>query len=190
MTLDMTWTTRPRSDIGGLSAILAGEGPVILLVHGVGLRAEAWNTQIDVLSPKWRTSAIDLPGHGGSPLIREQSVLSDYTNAIAEVLEGDWLRDYGQLYQRLSVAKLWPSQRMGVARAMHVLQRMNNVLIASATYALMTPTTLQWPLPTLLLRRHLGSVNSKRKASLTILGTLRMPHTKHLKTNTRRTSEF
>lgn len=66
-------------------------------------------------------------------LIRQVSWREALARAIAEVLEADWLEDYGRLFERLSVAKLWPSQRMGVARAMHVLQRMNNVLIADPT---------------------------------------------------------
>lgn len=66
-------------------------------------------------------------------LIRQVSWQEALARAIAEVLEADWLEDYGRLFERLSVAKLWPSQRMGVARAMHVLQRMNNVLISDPT---------------------------------------------------------
>lgn len=66
-------------------------------------------------------------------LIRQVSWQEAIARAIAEVLEADWLEDYGRLHERLSGAKLWPSQRMGVARAMHVLQRMNNVLIADPT---------------------------------------------------------
>ena len=46
----MTWTTRPRSEIGGLAAIQTGTGPDILLLHGVGLRAEAWGAQLDGLA--------------------------------------------------------------------------------------------------------------------------------------------
>ena len=83
----MTWTTRQRSEIGGLSAVVAGEGPAILLIHGVGLRAEAWNRQTDALSANWRTSAVDLPGHGASPLALDPKSLSDYTNAMAALLD-------------------------------------------------------------------------------------------------------
>jgi len=77
----MTWKTQPRSDFGPLQAIAvpASSGPnsqqigttakppLAILLHGVGLRAEAWAAQIppltdlgfDVLAP-------DMPGHGQS----------------------------------------------------------------------------------------------------------------------------
>lgn len=62
----MTWTTRPRSRIGSLAAIAAGQGPLIVMLHGVGLRAEAWGAQLDVLCRDARVIAFDLPGHGHS----------------------------------------------------------------------------------------------------------------------------
>lgn len=77
----MTWKIQPRSDFGPMQAITvpASSGPnsqqtgptekppLAILLHGVGLRAEAWAAQIptlrdlgfDVLAP-------DMPGHGQS----------------------------------------------------------------------------------------------------------------------------
>lgn len=46
----MTWTTQPRSNFAELQCIERGSGPSIVLIHGVGLRAEAWNAQITSLS--------------------------------------------------------------------------------------------------------------------------------------------
>ena len=63
----MTWTTRPRSDIGDLAAIEAGQGPLVMMLHGVGLRAEAWGAQIDALcGAGYRVLCPDMPGHGES----------------------------------------------------------------------------------------------------------------------------
>lgn len=62
----MIWTTRPRSRDGGVAFVEQGNGPRVLLLHGVGLRAEAWNAQIDALADKFDVIAPDLPGHGGS----------------------------------------------------------------------------------------------------------------------------
>ena len=83
----MAWEARSRSGSGRLSAIISGEGPSVVLIHGVGLRAEAWNRQIDALAPHFRVTAIDMPGHGGSA--QQQAAapgLSDYTDAVAAVL--------------------------------------------------------------------------------------------------------
>lgn len=87
----MTWSPRPRSDFGSLRAIESGDGPHALLIHGVGLRAEAWNSQIDALSTRFHTIAVDMPGHGQSPLPARELNLSDYTELIADGLNASAL---------------------------------------------------------------------------------------------------
>lgn len=83
----MTWTIRQRSEFAGLSAITAGTGQPVVLIHGVGLRAEAWNPQIDALAEHSHVTAVDLPGHGDSPLPDQALCLAGYTDAIAEGIE-------------------------------------------------------------------------------------------------------
>lgn len=83
----MTWTTRPRSEIGGLAAIQTGAGPNVLLLHGVGLRAEAWGAQLDALASVARLTAPDMPGHGESPIGSTRAELSGYTEATLRVLD-------------------------------------------------------------------------------------------------------
>ena len=83
----MTWTTRPRSDRGRLKAIVAGKGPRIVLLHGVGLRAEAWNAQTDVLSRQFHVTALDLPGHGQNKRLQATEAVSDYSDDIARCLD-------------------------------------------------------------------------------------------------------
>ncbi|GGA21932.1 alpha/beta fold hydrolase [Neptunicoccus cionae] len=84
----MTWTIRPRSKIGALAAITAGEGPLVVLIHGVGLRAEAWGAQIDALAKSHRVVAVDMPGHGKSARLAGTPTLAAYTDRIAEVIDG------------------------------------------------------------------------------------------------------
>ncbi|WP_319546718.1 alpha/beta hydrolase [Ruegeria conchae] len=83
----MIWTTRPRSDFGRLRAIRQGDGPAVLLIHGVGLRAEAWNAQLDTLSSMFRVTAVDMPGHGASALPAGAQDLRSYTDTIASGLD-------------------------------------------------------------------------------------------------------
>lgn len=46
----------------------AGEGPPVVLVHGIGLASDVWRPSIDVLAGSgYRVLAPDLPGFGGSP---------------------------------------------------------------------------------------------------------------------------
>ncbi|CAD0183183.1 Putative non-heme bromoperoxidase BpoC [Ruegeria sp. THAF57] len=82
----MTWTTRPRSESGDLAAIEAGEGPLVILLHGVGLRAEAWNAQIDAFGAAgFRVVCPDMSGHGRSPF-RDPDGLLSYVKAVEPLL--------------------------------------------------------------------------------------------------------
>ncbi len=79
----MTWTIRPRSEFGALAAIHAGRGPRVVLLHGVGLRAEAWGAQIDALSAEYEIIAPDKAGHGESPRLTGSASLAAYTDLVA-----------------------------------------------------------------------------------------------------------
>ena len=84
----MTWTTRPRSNgPGGSRAIFAGQGSTrIILLHGVGLNADAWGAQIDALCPNYAVAAYDMPGHGSAPRLTETPSLQAYTDHVAGAL--------------------------------------------------------------------------------------------------------
>lgn len=51
----------------GIACHRSGEGAAIVLVHGVGLRAESFGWQIAFLEKTYSVFAIDVPGHGESP---------------------------------------------------------------------------------------------------------------------------
>jgi (E)-2-((N-methylformamido)methylene)succinate hydrolase len=62
----------PRSEFAGdLAGYTGGTGPDLLLIHGVGLRAEAWNAMLPQLEPHFTVTALDIPGHGGSARANE-----------------------------------------------------------------------------------------------------------------------
>ena len=65
----MSWTTRPASEVAGnIAAQIKGKGPALVLVHGVGLCAQAWEAAGDHLAQHMEVHALDMPGHGRSPL--------------------------------------------------------------------------------------------------------------------------
>lgn len=64
-----------------------GQGEPLLLLHGVGMRAEAWGPQIAYFSKRYRVIALDLPGHGKSDLLPSQKLLPDYVEWAIEVIE-------------------------------------------------------------------------------------------------------
>ncbi|HLK13026.1 MAG TPA: alpha/beta fold hydrolase [Candidatus Binatia bacterium] len=44
----------------------AGDGPPLVLLHGLGVTHETWEPTIEALAVRWRVIAPDLPGHGRS----------------------------------------------------------------------------------------------------------------------------
>lgn len=84
----MTWTTRPRSEAtAGLAWLRAGSGEPMVLLHGVGLRAETWGAQLDALNGRFSLYALDMPGHGESAPFEAEPCLADYSDRIAHAIE-------------------------------------------------------------------------------------------------------
>ncbi|MEX3009095.1 alpha/beta fold hydrolase [Hoeflea sp. TYP-13] len=83
----MTWKTLPRYETAsGAAYQVCGDGESVVLLHGVGLRAEAWAPQTTALSSRWRVYAVDLPGHGQSRPLSPRAELSDYVCWLRDVL--------------------------------------------------------------------------------------------------------
>lgn len=121
----MIWTTRQRSKTGGIAAIVAGDGPTVMMLHGVGLRAEAWNAQIDALSSRFRVIAPDMPGHGESMEVTASMRLQGYTDALAELLDDPALvigHSMGAMIA-LDMAVRYPQKLRGVAALNAIYKR-------------------------------------------------------------------
>ena len=83
-----SWDDRPRTRLGAHSAIVAGDGPTLLLLHGVGLRAEAWAPIIDHFAASRRVVAPDMAGHGNSAALTEPATLAAFAKPLADLLTG------------------------------------------------------------------------------------------------------
>ena len=88
----MSWTnlraeSAPRQKTGPIAWREAGTGPPVLLIHGVGLNADAWEPQIVTLSTRRRVIAVDMPGHGQSDLLPDGAGLADYVAAMAGLID-------------------------------------------------------------------------------------------------------
>lgn len=60
-----------------------GTGPAMALIHGVGLRAEAWRYVLPTVCERFSVTAIDMPGHGESPLLPDRAAgLAAYVETI------------------------------------------------------------------------------------------------------------
>lgn len=75
------------SDGAAVRVLEAGAGEPLLLIHGVGLRAEAWGPQITALAVSHRVIAVDMPGHGDSDPLPEGAWLPDYVAWAARVID-------------------------------------------------------------------------------------------------------
>ena len=80
--------TLPRSNTPqGIAYYQSGQGTPVVLIHGVGLRAESWFQQIDALAVNYQVCALDMPGHGLSRAIDAMPpTLDDYVDAISHCL--------------------------------------------------------------------------------------------------------
>ena len=162
----MTWTTQPRSKIGPLAAIATGSGPLVALIHGVGLRSEAWGAQIDALSQTCRVIAVDLPGHGESPALAEGPSMADYVEAIAGVLNEPAIvigHSFGAMIA-LQLAIHHPVKVKAVA-ALNAIHRRDAVAKAAVKSRADELDGLTMADPTATLNRWFGSdVSSQRFA--------------------------
>lgn len=128
----MTWTIRQRSEASGLAAIRQGAGPTVLLLHGVGLRAEAWNRQIDVLARDYHVIAPDMPGHGESAPVSAEMSLQDYTDAVMGLVQSPVMvvgHSMGAMIA-LDMAIRFPQQVRGVA-ALNAIWKRSAVALAA-----------------------------------------------------------
>lgn len=73
----------------GLAYSKTGEGSPVVLIHGVGLRAESWQSQIEMLSKSHSVYAVDMPGHGESELLEDSAGLEDYVDTIAAWIKSE-----------------------------------------------------------------------------------------------------
>ena len=73
----------------GLAYIRCGSGPVLVLIHGVGLRLEAWCNQLADLVKQFTVCALDMPGHGNSDWLLDCTDVRSYANVIARWIQAE-----------------------------------------------------------------------------------------------------
>jgi len=76
------------TSVGRISYREAGEGPVLLLLHGIGSGARSWNAQLQGLAYLSRVIAWNAPGYDiSTPLSAEAPAVQDYADAIKALLD-------------------------------------------------------------------------------------------------------
>ncbi|ANT54391.1 alpha/beta fold hydrolase [Mesorhizobium amorphae] len=79
------WVRNTAPD--GTGFIRAGSGAPVLLIHGVGMNATIWQAQIASMKDRHDLIAIDMLGHGVSPLPPENASLSDFADQAVRLLD-------------------------------------------------------------------------------------------------------
>lgn len=59
----------------------------VVLIHGVGMRIEAWSPQIERLAEEFRVVAVDLPGHGFSAPLESPPRLQNFVRWFETLLD-------------------------------------------------------------------------------------------------------
>jgi pimeloyl-ACP methyl ester carboxylesterase len=65
----------------------AGDGEVVVLLHGLGGSRTAWEPQLAALSTRWRAVAWDLPGYGASAPLTGPLTFDRLADAVAGLLD-------------------------------------------------------------------------------------------------------
>jgi pimeloyl-ACP methyl ester carboxylesterase len=78
-----------RGAVDGLTVhyAVAGRGPAVLLIHGLGGFAESWRWNIEALAVRTRVFALDLPGFGQSAKPPAQYGLDFFATAVGGFLD-------------------------------------------------------------------------------------------------------
>ena len=74
-------------DTHGTAYTDCGTGPAVLLIHGVGLSHRTWSAVVPLIVDGRRVIALDMLGHGLSPLPREGATLDDYSSQAFHLLD-------------------------------------------------------------------------------------------------------
>lgn len=74
-------------DTHGTAFTDCGAGAAVLLIHGVGLSHRIWSAVTPFIAAGRRVIALDMLGHGASPLPREGAPLDDYAQQAFRLLD-------------------------------------------------------------------------------------------------------
>lgn len=83
-----------RLEVDGvrLRYFVGGEGPPLVLVHGLGGAASNWTELVRALAGRFRVLVPDLPGHGSSSPFAEATTLDPFAHMLARLAEHEGMQ--------------------------------------------------------------------------------------------------
>lgn len=90
-----------------------GSGRPVLLVHGLGSRAETWAPIIPLLAKQREVLAVDLPGFGRTPPMEVPISVAGYADALEQTIEAEGLGDVDMVGSSLGARLVLELARRG-----------------------------------------------------------------------------
>src|SRR5437660_1055533 len=84
-----SWNSFEERRLDGLRYFVAGAGPPIVLVHGLGGLASNWRLVAPALAAERRVIVPELPGHGGSAPLEDVRAVDPYADAVLRVADAE-----------------------------------------------------------------------------------------------------
>jgi pimeloyl-[acyl-carrier protein] methyl ester esterase len=73
-----------------LQVDVQGSGPDLVLLHGWGMHSAVWSDWAEMLASDFRVHCVDLPGHGNSLVVAENTLEAWASEVMPVVPEGAW----------------------------------------------------------------------------------------------------
>ena len=83
----LTSESNGEHKLNGTAYTISGAGPVLVLIHGVGLDRTLWDQHAAALSRDYCVIRHDLPGHGESDPAPDNATLADFADQLARLLD-------------------------------------------------------------------------------------------------------
>lgn len=85
----LDWSAFEERRAGGIRYFVGGNGPRLVLVHGLGGMASNWRLVAPALAADRRVLVPDMPGHGGSEPLAEAVSVDPFARAVLGVAEAE-----------------------------------------------------------------------------------------------------
>ena len=87
LSTDLAPSFRKISDDGTAYTVFGASLPTLVFIHGVGMNADVWKSQLEYFADSYQVIAYDFLGHGESPMPNDNPTLDDYVEQLNRLVE-------------------------------------------------------------------------------------------------------